>query len=296
MDSTRSQARWAGLLYGMASSLAPFAYLYVPGRLIVDGDALATAERVRASEGLLRAAIWAELSGVTILIFAALVLYELFKRVDQRVAWLAAAMILVSVPISYVNVVNHLAPLVLLKNTAIAAVLDTSQIAAQVTLFMRLHNLSLVVNQIFWGLWLFPIGILVRRSGFMPRWLAWPLFAAGAGYVLNSLGGLFLPPSLRWMTQNLQILGVGEAPFTLYLLIWGVRGLRADRVSALMVVALVLMGIGSLVLLIGNRIDATQYAAVVLAKLLITVGLVMRWRHEEKSSGAATIATAEARS
>jgi hypothetical protein len=284
MDSTRSQARWAGLLYGIASSLAPFAYLYVPDRLMVQGDALATADRVRASEGLLRAAIYAELYGVTVLLFATLALYELFKRVDQRTAGVMAAMMLVSVPISYVNVLNHVAPLVLLKSPAIAAVLDPGQIAAQVTLFLRLHNYGLVVNQIFWGLWLFPIGILVMRSGFFPRWLAWPLFAAGAGYVINSLGGLVLPPSQRWITENLQILGVGEAPFfAFYLLIWGVRGYAVDRIAALLVLVLVAVGIVALVLLMGNRIDATQYAAVMLAKLVIAIGLVMRWRSEEKS-------------
>ena len=295
MDSARSQARWAGLLYATASSLAPFAYLYVPGRLLVQDDALATADRVRASEGLLRAAVAAELYGVTFLIFAALVLYELFKRVDQKIAWLVAAMILVSVPISYVNSLFNIAPLVLLKSPAIAGVLDPGQIAAQVTLFLRLHNYGLVVNQIFWGLWLIPIGILVIRSGFIPRWLAWPLFAAGTGYVLHSLGGLVLPPSQRWITENLQILGVGEAPFTLYLLIWGVRGYAADRIAALMVLVMLVAGIAALVLLMGNRIDATQYAAVMLAMLAIAIGLVMRWRHEERSSRAAVLATAEAR-
>lgn len=285
MDSTRSQARWAGLLYGSASSLAPFAYLYVPDRLMVQGDALATADRVRASEGLLRAAIYAELYGVTVLLFAALALYELFKRVDQRTAGVMAAMMLVSVPISYVNVLNHIAPLVLLKSPAIAAVLDPGQIAAQVTLFLRLHNYGLVVNQIFWGLWLIPIGILVMRSGFFPRWLAWPLFAAGAGYVINSLGGLFLPPSQRWITENLQILGVGEAPFfAFYLLIWGVRGYAVDRITALLVLVLVAVGIVALALLMGNRIDATQYAAVMLAKLVIAIGLVLRWRWSESSA------------
>ena len=289
-------ARWEGLLYGATSSLAPFAYLYVPSRLLVQNDALATADRVRASEGLLRAAIWAELYGVTILVFAALALYELFKRVDQKTAWVAAAMILVSVPISYVNTLFNIAPLVLLKSPAIDAVLDPGQVAAHVTLYLRLHNYGLVVNQIFWGLWLIPIGLLVLRSGFTPRWLAWPLFAAGTGYVLHSLGGLFLPPSLRWITESLQVLGAGEAPFTLYLMIWGARGHAADRIAALLVVVPVVLGIAALVLLMGNRIDATQYAAVQLAKLAIAIGLVMRWRHEERSSGSATIATAEARS
>jgi hypothetical protein len=297
MDSTRSQARWAGLLYGTASSLAPFAYLYVPGRLIVQGDALATAERVSASEGLLRAAIGAELYGVTVLLFAALALYELFKRVDPKMAKLMAAMMLVSVPISYAGVLLHIAPLVLLKSPAITAVLDPSQIAAQVTLFMRLHNHGLVVNQIFWGLWLIPIGILVQRSGLFPRWLAWPLFAAGTGYVLNSLGGLLLPQSLRWITQNLQILGVGEAPFFgFYLLIWGVRGHAVDRVVVTLVLMLCVLAITGLVLLMGNRIDATQYAAVQLTKLVLAIALVLRWRHEEKSAGTPVLATAEARS
>ena len=297
MDSTRSQARWAGLLYGTASSLAPFAYLYVPGRLLVQGDALATAERVRASENLLRAGIVAELYGVTVLLFAALALYELFKRVDPKIAGIMAAMMLVSVPISYAGSLFNIAPLVLLKAPAITAVLDPGQIAAQVLLFLRLHNYGLLVNQIFWGLWLIPVGILVRRSGFFPRWLAWPLFAAGTGYVLNSLGGLVLPPSLRWLTENLQILGVGEAPFFLfYLLIWGVRGHAVDRIATVLVLTLFALGVASLVLLMSHRIDALQYGVFVAAKLVIAIALVLRWRHEERSSGAPVPATAEARS
>ena len=297
MESTRSQARWAGLLYGTASSLAPFAYLYVPGRLLVAGDAVATADRVRASEGLLRAAIGAELYGVTVLLFAALALYELFKRTDPKLASLMAAMMLVSVPISYAGVLFHIAPLVLTKSPAISAVLDPSQIAAQVLLFMRLHNYGLLLNQIFWGLWLIPIGMLVRRAGLFPRWLAWPLIAAGTGYVLNSLGGLLLPPSLRWITENLQILGVGEAPFFLfYLLIWGVRGRPVDRIVVLLVLGLFAVGIAGLVLLMTHRIDAAQYAGVVLAKLVLAIALVLRWRHEERSSLVAGLTTAEVRS
>jgi hypothetical protein len=281
MDSPRNQARRAGLLYALASSLAPFAYLYVPGALLVPGDALATAARVRASEGLLRAAIAAELYGVTLLVFAALALYELFKSVDQKISTLMAAMMLVSVPISYVNTLSHIAPLILLKSPAIAAVLDPRQVAAQVTLFLQLHNYGLVINQIFWGLWLFPIGVLVMRSGFIPRWLAFPLFFAGTGYVLNSLGMLLLPRSLRWLTENLLFLGVGEMPlFSFYLLIWGVRGYAVDRIAALLYLGSWAIASGALVLLFLKRVDPTQYAALVLASLALVLGLVMRWRSE----------------
>jgi len=282
MDPTRSLARRAGLLYVLAGSLAPFAFLYVPRMLIVEGDALATADRVRASEGLLRAAIYGELYNATLLVFAALALYELFKNVNPRTSILMAALMLVSVPISYVNTLAHIAPLVLLKTPAIAAVLDPRQIAGQVLFFLRLHNYGLVINQIFWGLWLFPIARLIQRSDFIPRWLAWPLYLAGAGYVLNSLGTLFLPPSLRWLTASLQALGVGELLFFgIYLLIWGARGYRVDRVAALLVVIAKALGIVSVGLLMLGRIDVNQYAGLVLVSLAVVAGLVMRWRREE---------------
>jgi len=223
MDSTKSQARRAGLLLVLHGLPAPFTYLFVPGVLLVEGDALATAERVRASESLLRAAIVAELLGVTVLVFAVLALYQLFKGVDQKAAILMAVLMLLSVPISFVNVLNHIAPLVLLNSPAIAAVADPGQVAAQVTFFLRLHNFGLVVTQIFWALWLFPLGLLIMRSGFIPRWLAFPLFLAGVGYLISSLGALLLPPSLRGITQYGMILGIGELPKDIWLLFWGAR-------------------------------------------------------------------------
>ena len=135
---------------------------------------------------------------------------------------------------------------------------------------------------------MFPIGVLVMRSAFIPRWLGIPLFVAGAGYVLNSLGMLLLPPSLRWITENLQILGVGELPlFTFYLLIWGVRGFAVDRLAALLALMSFAIGTAAVVLLLLNRIDATQYAALALASLVVVFGLVMRWR-SEPTAGAGT--------
>lgn len=282
MDLTRSLARRAGLLYVLAGSLAPFSFLYVPSLLMVEGDALATAEHVRASEGLLRAAILGELYNATLLVFAALALHRLFKQVDPWISRLMVALMLVSVPISYVNTLLHIAPLVVLKSPAIAAMVDARHVAALVTLSLRLHNYGLVINQIFWGLWLFPIGFLILRSTFIPRWLAYPLFLAGGGYVLNSLGTLLLPPALRWITANLQILGVGEVPFfSFYLLIWGARGQAVDRVGAFLVLLATIIGMAALALLMGRRIDAIQYAALELASLVVMAGLLLRWRRLE---------------
>lgn len=288
MESTRSLARRAGLLYVLAGTLAPFAYLYVPGRLLVEGDALATADRVRTSEGLLRAALFGELWNATLLVFAAVTLYHLFERVEPRNSILMASIMLVSVPISYLNTLNHLAPLVLLENPAITAALDPAQVAAQVTLFLRLHGQGLVVNQILWGLWLFPLGLLILRSQLIPRWLAYPLFAASAGYVVHSLGLLLLPPSLRGITQYGQILGIGELPFfSFYLLIWGVRGPAVDRVATTLVLISFALGAAATGLLLLGRIEPTRYAALELASLIVFIALVMRWRWSESPSRSA---------
>jgi hypothetical protein len=227
LSPTRTLARRTGWLWAAQGLPAPFAYLYLPRLLLAPGDALATAERVRASEGLLRAAVLAELYMATLLLLVIVAFHRLFRSVDERVSTILAAMMLVSVPISFVNAVFNIAPLVLTTSPAIASQLGAGQIAALVILFLRLHGYGLVVNQILWGLWLFPMGILVRRSGFIPRALAYPLFAAGSGYVASTLGMLFLPPELRWIAQAAQALGVGELPFLVYLLFWGARSARA---------------------------------------------------------------------
>jgi hypothetical protein len=221
--SIQGLARRAGWLYLAQCLPAPFAYLYLPNRLLVPGDAVATAEHVRGSEGLLRAGVAAELLSATVLLFTMVALYRLFRPVDERVAMTLGAMMLVSVPISFVNSIFNLAPLVLTKNAAIASELAPGQIAALVTLFLRLHGYGLLVNQTFWGLWLFPFGILIRRSGFIPRFLAYPLYAAGAGYLVNTLGVLLLPPEARRIVDSVLVLGLGELPMIIWLLFWGAR-------------------------------------------------------------------------
>ena len=214
MTPVKTLARRAGWLYFLANCVAPFAYLYVPGRILVPGNALATMEHVRAQEGLLRLAMGAEIWNATVGAFAVFLLYRLFERVDRPLSILFAGLFLLGVPVSYVNVLNHAAVL-LLANDPASAPLGM--------LFLKLHNYGLAVAQVLWGLWLIPLGLGVRRSGFIPGWLAYPLFAAGIGYVAHSLGLLCLPASLRQVTSLGQVLGLGELPFFLYLQFPGAR-------------------------------------------------------------------------
>src|SRR5437868_9783945 len=124
MNSTKKQARFAGLLYLLASIPAPFALIYVPGKLIVFGDATATANHIRNSQTLFRLGIASELLGFIIFIFVVLTLYRLFKGVNERHALAMAVLLLVSIPISLLNVLNEIAALIVVSGADFLSVFD----------------------------------------------------------------------------------------------------------------------------------------------------------------------------
>ncbi|MEN3370927.1 MAG: hypothetical protein V7609_3070 [Verrucomicrobiota bacterium] len=223
MSSLKKQSRIAALLYFISCLPAPFALLYVPGVLIVRGDAAATANNIRDSEALLRLGMAVELFSATVVIFAMLAFYRLFKPVSHKHAMAMMILFLISIPISYLNVLNDLAALTLARGPAfLTAVFDKAQLDALVLFFLRLHNQGVILAQIFWGLWLFPFGIAVMRSGFIPRFVGIATIAAGSGYVISSSVSLFLPASAQGLGQLAMILGVGELAF-FWLLIWGAK-------------------------------------------------------------------------
>ncbi|HXV14195.1 MAG TPA: DUF4386 domain-containing protein [Candidatus Krumholzibacteria bacterium] len=225
----KQQARFAGLLYMVLGVTAPIGLLYVPGKLIVSGDATATADRIRASESLFRLGIAAELIPQVVGIFVALALYRLFKGVNKTLArQLLIFGSLVSVPITMLNVLNNVAALQVLSGAAYLSVFDQPQLDALAFLFIRLHSLGLDIASIFWGVWLFPFGMLVIRSGFIPRILGYLMMVAGATYLANAFATLSLPQLVPLIEKVAMPLYFGEVPIMFWLLIWGARGPLAD--------------------------------------------------------------------
>src|SRR6266480_7724512 len=222
MNSLKKQSRIAAALYFLNALPAPFALLYVPSVLIVRGDAAATANNVRDSEFLLRLGIAGELFSSTVVIFAVLAFYSLFKAVSGKHARAMLVLMLISVPISYLNVLNDLAAITFARGPEFLSSFAQPQRDALVLFFLRLHSQGLVLAQIFWGLWLFPLGILIWRSGFIPRILGIATITAGCGYVIASSVTLFLPASVQGIGDLAMILGVGELAF-LWMLIWGAK-------------------------------------------------------------------------
>jgi hypothetical protein len=224
MQSTKKAARVAGLLYVLSSLPAPFSLLYVPSVFMVMGDAMATADKIRASESLFRFGIVAELISATVFIFMGLALYDLLKGINKKHALLMLTLILISVPISYGNELNRLAALILSNGAHLSSAVDQRQLDALVMTFFHLHGDGLLLAQIFWGLWLLPFGVLVYRSGFLPRILGVLLIPAGIGYVAASLTSLLLPPYGNIVFSVAAVLGLlGEGSTMFWLLLKGAK-------------------------------------------------------------------------
>lgn len=223
ISSIKKQARIAGLLYLLASIPAPFALIYVPSKLVVLGDTIATADHIRASESLLRLGIGCDLIGSIIFIFVVLALYRLFKPVSEGHAVAMATLLLISMPISFFSVVNELGALIVVKGGNFVVGFDQHQLDTLAYLFFRLRNQAIIVAQIFWGLWLFPFGILVIRSGFIPRFIGYLLFIAGIGYAADSFTAVLLPAYRDSVGQVAGILEFAELSIILWLLIWGAK-------------------------------------------------------------------------
>lgn len=191
---------------------------------MVEGNAAATAGNLRASESLLRWGIASELLHQVIAVFVVLALYRLFESVSRS---LAAQIVifgaLLSVPILFVNVLNDVAALMVVNGADVLSAFTQPQRDALAYLFLRLHAHGIIIASIFWGLWLFPFGIAVIRSGFIPRIFGYLLLAAGAGYVADAFVTLIVPQLGAAVSPIAKALVIAEVPIIFWLLIWGAR-------------------------------------------------------------------------
>jgi len=231
MNSTKNAGRFAGLLYLLVSIPGAFALIYVPSKLIVHGNATATANNVAASETLFRLGIAGELIGQAGFIFVALALYDLLKGVNQRHASLMVTLIVVSIPIAFLNELNAIAALVLVRGADFLSIFEKPQRDALAMLFLNLHSHGFGVAEIFWGLWLFPLGLLVYRSRFLPRFLGVWLAIGGFAYVILSLTGVLFPQYQDKVFIISQPALFGELAFMLWLVIKGAKPPALDATA-----------------------------------------------------------------
>ena len=223
MHPTDKAARIAGAVYLSMVFTAPFTLLYVPGKLIVRGDAAATANNILAHETMFRFAILGDLLGAIIFICLGIALYRLLSGVNKTWAMLMLAFVVVSAAVGFLNTLNNVAALILFRGADFLSVFSKPQLNALAYLFIRLHSQGIFINELFWGLWLFPFGWLVFRSGFLPRFIGVWLMINCFGYVALSIIALFAldyySAAFRWAQPVL----FGELAIMLWLLIKGAK-------------------------------------------------------------------------
>jgi hypothetical protein len=221
--SDKKTARIAGALYLLSAAAAGIPLLYVPGAFIVADDASATTRAILASETTFRLCLVSELLGAVLFVLMAFELYRLLRAVSNSLASLMVILVLLSVPVTFVNVLNETAALTLMHGSSALSALDAAQRGALAMLFLGLHADGASVANIFWGLWLLPFGMLVIRSRFIPRVLGAWLIANGLALVSVSVTALLLPAHLAAINRVAILPELGELWMMGWLLIWGVR-------------------------------------------------------------------------
>jgi hypothetical protein len=131
--------------------------------------------------------------------------------------------VLVAAAVGFVNELNNLGALILFRGGEFLTVLDKAQLDALGMLFVRLHGQGNLIAEIFWGLWLFPFGLLVFRSGFLPRFIGVWLMINCFGYLVLSMTALFCPAYNDTVFLFLQPVLFGELAIMLWLLIKGAK-------------------------------------------------------------------------
>lgn len=235
-DSTESAAslkirgRRAGLLYLSLAVIAPFTDIIFPRAFIVANDAAATARNIAAAPLTYRIGILGGLTTNIIMLFVALSLYDLLKDVDKRQARLMVSLVLVGVCIAIVNVFNLIAPLVLLSGADFLSAFTKPQLDALALGFLRMRGIGLYVATVFWGLWLFPFGVLVIRSRFIPKALGVLLVVGCFAYLTLSVTELALPAYGKTVLQlTLPFYSVGELSIIAWLCVKGAVVRETER-------------------------------------------------------------------
>ncbi|MBR9703916.1 DUF4386 domain-containing protein [Candidatus Pacearchaeota archaeon] len=215
--------KYLRFLYPIWTIIGLFSIMYVPSTLIVLGDSLTTANNIISNNLLFNLGIIGSLMTQLIHIWVVLLLYRLFKPVDVKNSLILVILGLVGVPIAMLNTLNLVAARLLLSGADYLKVFEIDQLQALSMFFINLNNEGILIATIFWGLWLFPLGILIYKSNYFPKILGIFMLISGTGffiqpflhYLIPSLESIFLPV--------IYIMTMGELLFMIWVLFKGAK-------------------------------------------------------------------------
>jgi Domain of unknown function (DUF4386) len=231
MSSPKQLARIAGVFYLLVGIFGGFAEGFVDPKLFVAGNPTATAANVVANSDLVRMGVVAHLVDGVFFALTAMVLYVLLHRVQENAARLMVLFVALAVGMICLNAVFLFEGMQVATDPAYLAAFGAAGSSALVMILLDLQHHGTLAAQVFFGLWLAPLGYLAYRSGLFPKALGVVLVLATISYLADSLTA-FLLPNLELQIKPFLIVAplVGEIWMVLYLLVTGVKsGHQADR-------------------------------------------------------------------
>ncbi len=230
-DAARARflARIGGVLYLYIIAVGALEEIVVRGKIVVPGNAVATAENLRSLGWLWRLGLGGEVTLLVAATILALILYVLLRPVSRDLALLAVFFNLVCNAVEGVAAVslsNALAPI----SKTYATAFTPEQAGSLALLSIRAHTAGFSIALVFFGVECLILGFLIHRSEYMPKWIGRLMQVAGVCYLVNSFTWLLYP---KWSGVVFPAVAapivIGELSLALWLLL---RGVRADRWSA----------------------------------------------------------------
>lgn len=227
MSSPKHLARIAGILYLFVGIFGGFAEGFVDPKMYVAGNALATAANIVANSTLVRMGVVSHLLDGTFFVFLAMVLYNLLQHVNKGVARGMLILVALATGIICLNAVFQFEGLRVATDNTYATALGAAGSNAMVLLLLDMQHYGTLIAQVFFGLWLIPLGYLANKSGMFPKWLGMVLITGGICYIIDLLTA-FLMPDFGQKIHGFVIIpsAIAEISMVLYLLIVGVKTVK----------------------------------------------------------------------
>jgi hypothetical protein len=227
MTSPQRLARIAGVFYLLVGITGGFAEGFVDPTMYVAGDAAATTANVVANSGLVRLAVVAHLVDAVFFVFTAMALYLLLKHVNKNAARVMVVLVVLAAGIISVNAVFQFAGLRVATDSTYAAAFGAAGSNALVLLLLDIQHYGTLAAQVFFGLWLAPLGYLAYKSRLFPKALGVVLVVATVSYLLDVFAAFLVPGVAQQIHSFLGIMPtISEVWMVLYLLVKGVKGVR----------------------------------------------------------------------
>ena len=223
----KKKARIAGLWYLVMLITAPIGIMYVPSKIMIAGNATATAANILSHEMLFRVGIFSNLLCQVSFVFLVLALKNLFEGIDKKQSKLMVSLVIAAVPIAIVIEILQLAAIHLLSGSEYLKVFSPDQLNALALSLLNFHEHGIVLAAMFWGLWLLPFGWLVIKSEFIPKILGILLIIGGCSYIVDSSLAILFPNFRHLISSFLLLpLSVGELSMVVWLLVKGVKKIK----------------------------------------------------------------------